>query len=215
MTAAASVGDEAVVWVVLLTGRGDAHDVARRRAAARAALDRAVASHTPTAQVVHRPGRRPEVLGAQLFASLAHAESVALVAVSPRVEIGVDLEPYRAPPPSAVVAQLVTERELAALSVLSAGELGAAFARAWVRKEAALKAVGRGLAIDPSTVEVGIDEGRTRLVVPSGGVQVTVVDLDVPGHAAACALVGATRPVVRVRRVPGAAPHRVSLAGVR
>ncbi|WP_052863977.1 4'-phosphopantetheinyl transferase family protein [Streptomyces niger] len=77
--------------------------------------------------------------------SLSHAGGLAVVAVSDRA-VGLDVEDSTAgeqPPASAL-----TERERAACGSY------ADFARLWTRKEAVLKAVGRGLAIHPQRIEV-------------------------------------------------------------
>ena len=64
-------------------------------------------------------------------------------------------------------------------------------ARLWVRKEAALKADGRGLSVDPRTVDVR----RQPVVLPGGVVQVS--DIAVPdGWAGAVAVVGAVPATV-------------------
>jgi 4'-phosphopantetheinyl transferase len=77
--------------------------------------------------------------------SLSHAGGLAAVAVSDRV-VGLDVEDATAGvrPPAAAL----TERERAGCSD------HADFARLWTRKEAVLKAVGKGLEIHPGRIEV-------------------------------------------------------------
>jgi 4'-phosphopantetheinyl transferase len=127
-----------------------------------------------------------------LHVSLSRTRSLVALALSRSGRVGVDVEDldgarfagYEA------VALLPDERACAAR--------GPADVTAWVRKEAALKALGSGLRLDPTT-----------FATPSPGVPaqvaprmpwVTVVDLDVPApYAAAVALEAATGPVT-IRR---------------
>jgi 4'-phosphopantetheinyl transferase superfamily protein len=191
---------EVHVWLVSLPDG----DPALRRDAARAALDTIAARYDTTARVVHRDGRRPVAPGSGLELSLARGGEIALVSVATGCAAGVDVEPIVAAPSRAVVTHLLTNREATALDALPTFERDAAFARSWVRKEAALKAVGVGLAVEPRLVEVGVEEVTTRLVVVPGHGVVTVADLDVPGYAAAVAVRAIAAPSGRLRC--GAAP---------
>ena len=191
------VGDgEVHVWVVRLPGT----DAASARPA-RDALARLVARYASEARLEHRAGRRPTVHGAPLHVSLARSGELALVAVAAGTEVGVDLERVVPAPPSAVVSHLLSDDEAEALRELAASERDVAFARAWVRKEAALKAAGVGLAVEPPLVEVGVEASLPRRVAVPGHGTVVVADLEVvPDHAAAVAVSGSAHPVVRVRR---------------
>jgi 4'-phosphopantetheinyl transferase len=74
----------------------------------------------------------------------------------------------------------------------------------WVRKEATLKSLGTGFAVDPTTVTAPAP-GRPRSVLPDRP-PVSVVDLPtgVPGHVAALALAAAYGAVaVTVHEAPG------------
>ncbi|GAA1678671.1 hypothetical protein GCM10009830_27260 [Glycomyces endophyticus] len=124
------------------------------------------------------PHGRPAVAGApRLHFSLSHGGSFAMAAFATE-PVGVDVEPV---PGEAAVRDLlgclsaVERREFAALAP---ADRPAAFARAWVRKEARLKADGTGLAADPAGVHAGLG--------PAAGPGFT--DVEVPqGHAAALA----------------------------
>jgi 4'-phosphopantetheinyl transferase len=98
--------------------------------------------------VVQTAGPRPDF-------SLAHSGSLAVLVVSDRA-VGVDVED-------------ATAREQPLAAALSARERAgcrsyADFARLWTRKEALLKAVGKGLAVHPSRIEV---LGTTLLALPA------------------------------------------------
>jgi 4'-phosphopantetheinyl transferase len=69
-----------------------------------------------------------------LFASIAHADGLVIVAVSTESPVGVDVEPNDAEVPEAVA--------------------GGATVRHWTGVEAVLKADGRGLRVDPREVRI-------------------------------------------------------------
>lgn len=98
--------------------------------------------------VVETAGPRPDF-------SLAHSGGLAVLVVSDRA-VGVDVED-------------ATAREQPLAPALSARERAncrsyADFARLWTRKEALLKAVGKGLAVHPRHIEV---LGTTLLALPA------------------------------------------------
>ncbi|MCB5165492.1 4'-phosphopantetheinyl transferase superfamily protein [Streptomyces bambusae] len=92
--------------------------------------------------------------GAGLDFSVSHTGGLAVVAVSDR-PVGVDVEDTTAgaQPPAAAL----TERERETCP----GYAG--FARLWTRKEAVLKAAGKGLAVHPGRIEL---RGTTLLALP-------------------------------------------------
>jgi len=104
------------------------------------------------------PHGRPAVAAEpRLHFSLSHGGGYAMAAFA-AVPIGVDVEPVPRP---GVVDDLIgcldgTERR--ELEALPEPARPAAFARAWVRKEARLKALGTGLAVDPATIHAGIGD---------------------------------------------------------
>jgi phosphopantetheinyl transferase len=193
MTLDLPIDGEVHVWLVPCS----ATEPARKRTAARTALEAIVSGYAPHASAVFRAGRRPEVVGAPLHVSLARADRLALVAVATGREVGVDVEPTAPAPPPAVVAHLLTEREARGVEQQPSGGRDAAFARAWVRKEAVLKAAGVGLAVEPRLVEVGVEPGAQRVVSVPGRGHMTVSDLAFEGHVAAVAASGTA--AVRVR----------------
>ena len=104
------------------------------------------------------PHGKPFLAGAfaqsQLHFNLAHAERLALLAVARGGPIGVDLEKIR---PITEADQLATDffpsLESDALRNLPPEEKAAAFLNLWTRKEAVLKAEGRGLGNLPHEKE--------------------------------------------------------------
>ncbi|MEU3774622.1 4'-phosphopantetheinyl transferase superfamily protein [Streptomyces sp. NPDC032472] len=97
------------------------------------------------------PHGRPVVPGNPVHFSLSHAGEFFVIAFSEHAAVGVDVERV---PPSALPGALHPEEE-AELALLAPADRPAAFARAWTRKEAVLKALGTGLQNDPTTLLVG------------------------------------------------------------
>lgn len=122
---------------------------------------------------------------AQGHFNLSHSADLALVAICPAAEIGVDLEVLHAvPDAAALAARVCSAPERAAWSALAATPEGdTAFLRCWTRKEACLKAVGTGLGVAPDRVETGCGGEPRRLVVPcpEGAVAVDLHSLEPDG----------------------------------
>lgn len=106
-------------------------------------------------------------------ASVTYAGAFAIVALSPAVAVGVDAELHHD-----------ARREVAGLQ----GVLGAGTepdVRDWVRVEAALKADGRGLRVEPSSVRVHLGDTdvlprRWTAGVPGRALPITGWDLTGP-----------------------------------
>jgi 4'-phosphopantetheinyl transferase len=178
---------------------------ARDRAAfvtARAALRRCLGEITGLSpvrvSVRDRPGTKPELpdLAAGLDVSFSRSDGLALVAVGAGVRVGVDVEPVRPWDPQ-LAAVALSAKELAALAGRSPAQRARAFARAWTRKEALLKGVGLGLAVDPRDLTVSMT-ARPALIAWNAvdlsrwALRAPPVD---PGWAAAVAVESAGRPI--------------------
>jgi 4'-phosphopantetheinyl transferase len=111
----------------------------------------------------------------------------------------------RPAPPTAIAEAPLGGAEAATLERLAAPERDRAFARAWVRKEAVLKALGTGPAVDTRLVEVGRATSQHVAATPLGPVAATDVDLasvGYAGHVGAIAVVGAQAPRVALEDAP-------------
>ena len=123
--------------------------------------------------------------------SLADSGDVVLVAVARGTEIGVDVEACRTGIEEwALPAHALTEGERARLEAVPIPERSEAFLSIWTRKEALLKAVGTGLAVDPRLIELDASKGRCSTPELGAGHSWTLVDVPLPGYAAALALRG-------------------------
>jgi len=146
----------------------------------------------PSSVMLRRSWRgKPELEGSPFHFSLAHSGDVALVGVARDRKVGVDVELLRAGTESwSLSSHALTHSERARLEGLPMSERSTAFLSMWTRKEAPLKAVGVGLALDPQLVEL---EGHEVVAAPpelGKARDWTLVDVPLPGHAAALALEG-------------------------
>ncbi|HET9443381.1 MAG TPA: 4'-phosphopantetheinyl transferase superfamily protein [Acidimicrobiales bacterium] len=156
-------------------------------------------AHAPGKPVLEGPA------GAVVHFNLSHAGDLAVIAVA-RQPVGIDVEPVDAGHLLADAAGVFcTRAELARLDQLTAPGRADALVRWWTAKEACLKAVGSGLAVDPRTVELEWGPGRSSAAARVAGRRwrVRTVPL-VPGHVVAVAAPGGWVP--RCRRVEELAP---------
>ena len=95
-----------------------------------------------------------------------------------------------------IAAHFFSTEESRALKQLRQDEIAPRFFRTWVRKEAYLKAVGKGFAIDPAQVTVPRSRKPGVRVVDQNGeekIDKSFAVYDLPGieeHAAALAIAG-------------------------
>lgn len=121
-------------------------------------------------------GRRPESLvfeygarekprladrgAAALEFNLSNSEELALIAVTPAIELGVDLEALRPMEDALAISErFFSAPERAALAACPPAERDAAFFRCWTRKEAYVKAVGDGIALGLDRFDVSLEPG--------------------------------------------------------
>lgn len=128
---------------------------------------------------LHRDGRGcPRVTGDPVHTSLSHADGVIAIAMTHAGAVGVDVErAARVAEMPSLAGRICHPDDLAALAGLDADGFHQALLRLWVRKEAALKAAGVGLAVGMETFAVP-DDGCVELPLPAVGgvVQVRMLD---------------------------------------
>ncbi|TCL84474.1 4'-phosphopantetheinyl transferase [Rathayibacter sp. PhB179] len=117
------------------------------------------------------PHGRPWIEGAEhLSVSIAHCPGAVVVAASSAGVVGVDVEPVAGPPERGVAITRIAGAPFATGGFRAADPI-----LHWTRIEAALKADGRGLDVDPRrvrihesrfTAEARIDSSRFRLAEP-------------------------------------------------
>lgn len=142
--------------------------------------------------------------------NLAHADNLALCAVTRGAEVGADVEAIR-PLPDAdkIAARFFSLQEQAMFRRLPAGERQEAFFLGWTRKEAYLKALGDGLARPLSGFSVTLQpsEPARLLAVEGDPLEVARWSLlalhPAPGYAAALAVEGTPRRLAQWSWIPG------------
>jgi 4'-phosphopantetheinyl transferase len=133
--------------------------------------------------------------------NLSHSHEVALLAVAHDAELGVDVEHIRADFASEEIARRFFSRaEVEVFNALPKEEQVAAFFRCWTRKEAYIKAIGKGLsqALDAFDVTLAPDVEPALLRAEEDDVSRWLLrNVDVgEGYAGALAV---ERPVAEVR----------------
>lgn len=92
--------------------------------------------------------------------NLSHSHEVALLAVALDAELGVDVEHIRADFASEDIARRFFSRaEVESFNALPQEEQVAAFFRCWTRKEAYIKAIGKGLSQELDAFDVTLTPG--------------------------------------------------------
>lgn len=133
--------------------------------------------------------------GLALF-NLAHSHGLALYAITHQRKVGVDLEYIRPIEADQIVEQFFSARERAVFRSLPTSQKQEAFFNCWTRKEAYLKASGRGLDGPLDKIEVSLAPGEpTKLLSIAGDHQEACrwfiqTLAPAPGYVAAIAVEG-------------------------
>lgn len=158
-----------------LTGRVLAKTVAAER------LGRAVEAvkFDATCEDCGKQHGRPYVPGADLTLSISHSGDLIGVAATPAVPVGLDVETATRKADDGLIEYALSPAETAHLTGLTDAEKANAFFIYWTRKEAVMKATGKGLRIPLKSItfsrfdeparlvesgEAALDPARTRLV---------------------------------------------------
>ena len=111
---------------------------------------------------------KPRLVGADadIHFNLSHSGNRFLIAVSRSGPIGVDIERIASEPPYEIETSTFTQFEQSRLDGLPPQSRKLAFYDFWARKEAVIKGVGRGLAMDLQEIDVAL--GVDRACSPAG-----------------------------------------------
>lgn len=142
-------------------------------AALRLILGRALGASPAGIGFTQGPAGKPELAGAwsgALRFNLSHSGSRALVGLSRRDAIGVDVEALRPMPDAARVARsYFAPDEASALAALTDNERDLAFMTVWTRKEAVVKALGAGLSVPLNRFSVSLPPRPPRILSAAAG----------------------------------------------
>jgi 4'-phosphopantetheinyl transferase len=108
-----------------------------------------------------KPALSGDLASSGLRFNMSHSHEVALFAVATERELGVDVEHIRSDFASEDIARrFFSRREVETFNALPKAQQVAAFFRCWTRKEAYIKAIGRGLSqpLDGFDVTLGPEE---------------------------------------------------------
>ncbi|MGU3538600.1 4'-phosphopantetheinyl transferase family protein [Methylobacterium sp. A54F] len=143
---------------------------------------------------------------APLHLNLSHSGPRALVGLSTRAPIGVDVEALRPMPDALRLARdLFAADEAQALARLPDAARDRAFLGLWTRKEAVVKALGLGLSAPLSAFSVTVPPDEAALLRPPAGPAAgwTLHDLEPgPGTVGTAALTAADEPIRRLTLPP-------------
>ncbi len=141
------------------------------RGTLRVILGQYVGTKPADLRFTYGPQGKPELVGEELRFNLSHSEGAALVAVARSRSVGIDLERVNQDVQLERIARRIcSSRELAALDRVPPDKRLEAFYNAWIRKEAFVKATGKGFSLPVEQVEVSLEPGSpARLLgVPAG-----------------------------------------------
>jgi 4'-phosphopantetheinyl transferase len=149
---------------------------------------------------------KPSLVGGELRFNMSHSNGVALFAVAADRELGVDVEHIRADFASEDIAQrFFSPLEVATFNALPKEEQVAAFFRCWTRKEAYIKAIGRGLSEPLDAFDVTLAPGEAATLLRASGQDVShwsLFDLDAGSGYAAALLAEAPVSQIHLWRAP-------------
>jgi len=160
-----------------------------------------------------KPHIRPSQNTDELQFNLSHTESKLMVAITSKIEVGVDVERLRSDIDSLAIAnRFFSPDEATALANLSGEERTAAFYRCWTRKEAYVKARGTGLANELKHFTVSVasaHEVHSSLISddhdPAAPREWTLKDL--PVETGYCAAVACRSRTVQLRQFTWSLPN--------
>ncbi|OXM51971.1 4'-phosphopantetheinyl transferase family protein [Amycolatopsis alba] len=143
-----------------LTGRV----LAKTVAAERLGLAVEAVSFDATCEDCGKPHGRPRVPDAPLMLSISHSGDLIGVAATAGTPVGLDVETANRRAEDSLLEYALTPAEQSAISGLLAEQRATAFFTYWTRKEAVMKATGKGLKIPLQSITFSGYDEDARLV---------------------------------------------------
>jgi 4'-phosphopantetheinyl transferase len=146
-----------------------------------------------------KPHGKPRVVGSALEVSVSHSGDWVVLAVTEGTPVGVDVEELRAAEVDDLAGVAFSPTELATFGAVPAAERRGAFFTYWARKEAVLKATGKGMSVAMSKLTLSPHDAPPQ-VLESQTPEVDVAaarmaDLDVGQDYRACVAAFAPTPL--------------------
>jgi 4'-phosphopantetheinyl transferase len=168
----------------------------------RHALGRVLGVRPADVAITYNAWGRPELAGGPFF-NLSHAGRSALFAIDELAPVGVDIEIDVLAAEQAWFDAILSARERAEFD--AEHPAASTLLRLWVRKEAIVKAMGRGFSVAPDALDIGLRDVDVHkwwpVEIDANGVSCSLVLLDLPGpEIAALARIGAPSAHIVHRR---------------
>jgi 4'-phosphopantetheinyl transferase len=111
-----------------------------------------------------KPHGRPRIPGADLALSISHSGDLIGLAATPSIPVGLDVETTTRRADAGLIEYALSPAETASLAGLPEEDRAAAFFVYWTRKEAVMKATGKGLRIPLKSITFSRHDEPPRLV---------------------------------------------------
>jgi 4'-phosphopantetheinyl transferase len=111
-----------------------------------------------------KPHGRPRIPGADLTLSISHSGDLIGLAATPAVPVGLDVETANRKADEGLIEYALSPAESEHLTGLSGEEKARAFFVYWTRKEAVMKATGKGLKIPLQSITFSRYDEPARLI---------------------------------------------------
>lgn len=137
------------------------------RAVAAAALDIAPGDVTLDSSCFDcgKPHGKPKVVGSSLEVSISHSGDWVVLAATDGAPVGVDVEEVRAAGVDDLAGISFSPAEQAVFGTVSEADKRAAFFTYWARKEAVVKATGKGMSVAMSKLTLARHDEEPRVLV--------------------------------------------------
>lgn len=144
-----------------------------------------------------KPHGKPQVVGSALEVSVSHSGDWVVLAVTDGTPVGVDVEELRAAEVDDLAGVAFSPAELTSFKAVPADDRRGAFFTYWSRKEAVLKATGKGMSVPMSKLTLSAHDAPPRVLASEtaevDAAAARMADLDVgPDYRACVAIFGPT-----------------------